>query len=298
MILPLANARDKCTQIHWGMRDFEHRFGRIPRECGCRKPRSTCKRWRCWRSRASSSPFSLPYQAGRVRRSADAHGARSIGGRIDPPAYAVRLPSRTDDQRVLLRRSHFARRSRLRDCSPTAKILASACWAHFPTRATWPQLVHIATDGETYGHHHAYGEMALAYALELHRDRTSSPGSPITASTWRNIRRRRKCKSSRTAPGAASHGVERWRSDCGCNSGGHRDWNQQWRGAAAGGARLAARRRRPVLSREKPSSYFNNPWAARDEYIDVILDRPLRAGLASERACEAGTVARRKMSRL
>src|SRR5436190_1744195 len=29
----------------------------------------------------------------------------------------------------------------------------------------WDQLAHIATDGESYGHHHRHGEMALAYAL-------------------------------------------------------------------------------------------------------------------------------------
>ncbi len=89
-----------------------------------------------------------------------------------------------------------------------------------------PQVVHIATDGETYGHHHAYGEMALALALarfEHEPDvRLATYGQflELHPPTW-------EVEIVERTSWSCVHGVERWRADCGCNSG--TGWHQKWR---------------------------------------------------------------------
>ncbi len=135
----------------------------------------------------------------------------------------------------------------------------------------WPELVHIATDGETYGHHHLHGEMALTYALNhiesndlaeltnyglyLERHPATHLVEIFENSSWSCV-----------------HGVERWRSNCGCNSGGHGDWNQEWR-APLREALDWLRDTLAPLFEEKAGTFLKDPWAARNDYIDVLLDR-------------------------
>jgi len=135
----------------------------------------------------------------------------------------------------------------------------------------WPQLVHIATDGETYGHHHAHGDMALAYALDyIERNQLASitnygeylakhPPSHeveiVENSSWSCV-----------------HGVERWKNDCGCNSGGCGPWRQYWRQPL----REAMDWLRDDLAtfyQLSAQELLRDPWAARDDYINIVLDR-------------------------
>ena len=141
----------------------------------------------------------------------------------------------------------------------------------FSNRRDSPQLVNIATDGESYGHHHRFGDMALAYALDYIEKReiarlTNYPQYladhppevevEIVANTsW-----------------SCAHGIERWRSDCGCNTGAHPDWNQAWR-APLRAALDWLRDCVAPLYEERARAYFPDPWDARNEYIRVILDR-------------------------
>ena len=146
--------------------------------------------------------------------------------------------------------------------------------------------MHIATDGETYGHHHKFGEMALAYALDyieskclaelinygLYLDR--HPPTHVVEvfenSSWSCV-----------------HGVERWRSNCGCNSGGHPGWNQQWR-APLREALDWLRDTLVPLFEEKAKKLLKDPWAARNDYIDVVLDRsPASLETVPGQACRA-----------
>ena len=108
------------------------------------------------------------------------------------------------------------------------ELLASRMVGTFSDDRDSPQIVHIATDGETYGHHHRNGEMALAYALYyieehdlaeltnygeyLERFPPTHEATIIDDTSWSCI-----------------HGIERWRSDCGCNTGSNPRWNQKWR---------------------------------------------------------------------
>src|SRR5262245_38941081 len=134
-----------------------------------------------------------------------------------------------------------------------------------------PQLVHVATDGETYGHHHRFGEMALAYALDYietnNLARLTNYGEYLEkhppmfeAEIWER------------SAWSCSHGVERWNSNCGCNSGGYQGWNQDWRSPL----RQALDWLRDVIApgyEQKCRTLLRDPWAARNEYIDVVLNR-------------------------
>ncbi|MGD8330072.1 MAG: DUF3536 domain-containing protein, partial [Acidobacteriota bacterium] len=142
-----------------------------------------------------------------------------------------------------------------------------------PLRASGsaPHLMHIATDGETYGHHHRFGDMALAFALQsversstgrltnyaefLDRFPPSMQASIVTDTSW-----------------SCAHGIERWRADCGCRSDPERGWNQAWRGPLRAALDALHDELEPLFERHA-ARYLNEPWSARDDYIDVILDR-------------------------
>ncbi|MBV9267716.1 MAG: DUF3536 domain-containing protein, partial [Acidobacteriaceae bacterium] len=140
----------------------------------------------------------------------------------------------------------------------------------FSDSRTWPQVMHIATDGETYGHHHRHGEMALAYALDYIEAnklaRTSNYGEFLEHHPP-------ECEVQiyENTAWSCVHGIERWRSNCGCNSG-RLGWNQEWRRPL----RDALDWLRDTINPEfeaSASKLLKDPWAARDAYINVLLDR-------------------------
>ena len=141
----------------------------------------------------------------------------------------------------------------------------------FSESRKWTQLCHIATDGETYGHHHRLGEMALASALEsiaasdladltIYSQFLEANPPDHTVQIFEN------------SSWSCVHGVERWRTDCGCNSGQHQGWNQAWR-APLRDAFDWLRDNLAPLYESKAASLLRDPWRARDDYIDVVLDR-------------------------
>jgi hypothetical protein len=133
-----------------------------------------------------------------------------------------------------------------------------------------PQLMHVATDGESYGHHHKYGEMGLAYALRLlELDKTVKLTN--YASFLEQFPPEFECEIVEDTSWSCAHGVERWRSNCGCN-GGHPGWNQEWR-APLRKALDELRDALIPLCEQHGSSLFRDVWAARDAYIQVVLDR-------------------------
>jgi hypothetical protein len=133
-----------------------------------------------------------------------------------------------------------------------------------------PQLVHVATDGESYGHHHKHGEMALAYAMRLlEADKTvklTNYGSYLS-----QFPPEYECEIVDNTSWSCAHGVERWRSDCGCN-GGKPGWNQAWRGPLRQGLDELRDAIAPLCEIEG-NRLFKDTWAARDGYIEVVLDR-------------------------
>jgi hypothetical protein len=276
LIMPLCNPRDRRTQVAWGVRDFERRFGRKPEgmwlpECAVDVPSLEALV-------DGGILFTVlaPYQAARVRPPG---GAWREVGEADPGrVYRCPLPSgRSIDlffyDGGLSKAVAFDRL--LDDGNLLARRLADGAAAHAHGQhgghAT-PVLRHIATDGETYGHHHRYGDMALAWALSA-IDRGAIGGARLTTygqlrahhpATWEVAIREHTSWS-------CAHGVERWRSDCGCNAG-HAGWNQRWRTPLRAALDWLRDRAADVIERAS-IGLLRDPWAARDDYVLAQLDR-------------------------
>ena len=201
MILPLANSRDKTTQVVWGIRDFEHRFGRTPEGMWLAETAVDVETLETLAEQGIKFTILAPHQAGRVRKIGGRSWKDVSGARIDPTrAYLAKLPS---GKRINLffYDGPISRAVAFEQLLNSGEEFANRLKSGFSDRRDWPQLMHIATDGETYGHHHRHGDMALAYAL----DRIEADPSmrlPITASSWKCIRPRMKSRSLKTHPGA------------------------------------------------------------------------------------------------
>ena len=270
MILPLANRRDKVTQVKWGIKDFESRFGRFPEGMWLPETAVDTETLEVLAENGIRFTILAPRQAKRVRSKGRSRFHDVTGARIDPThAYTARLPSR---KRVHLffYDGPISQGVAFEGLLSDGKRFADRLMSGFSDERRGPQLVHIATDGESYGHHHHFGEMALSYALdEIERNKVAKltnygefldkhPAEEfveiIDNSSWSCV-----------------HGVERWRSDCGCNSGGH-SWNQQWRAPVRAALDWLRDRLAPIFEAQL-KTYFSDPWAGRDDYIRVILDR-------------------------
>ena len=271
MILPLANRRDKATQIHWGIRDFQHRFGRFPQ--GMWLPETAVDLESLDLLAAEGILFTVlaPSQARRVRRLGQRWWKDVSAARIDPTrAYQVRLPSRRR-MTLFFYDGPISRAVAFEGLLGNGEDFANRLMSGFSDQRDWPQLMHIATDGESYGHHHRHGEMALSYALHHIESNNLAEITNYSKFLVENPPTH-EVEIFENSSWSCVHGVERWKSDCGCNSGGHAGWNQQWRGplrAALDWLRDEAASRYEA----KASELVKDPWAARDDYISVILDR-------------------------
>ena len=271
MILPLANWRDKFTQVLWGVRDFEHRFGRQPEGMWLPEAAVDVDTLDILAHLGVRFTILSPNQAREVRRLRGRNWVDVSGGRIDPArAYLLRLPS---GQKISL----FFYDGPISGAVAFEKLLANG--EHFAGRLlsafsknrTWPQLVHIATDGETYGHHHRFGDMALAYALR-HIESHNLARLTIYGEFLEKHPPRYEVKIFENSSWGCIHGVERWRKGCGCNTGMNPGWNQAWR-APLREALDWLRDRLAKAYEQKGRQFFKDPWKARDDYISVILDR-------------------------
>lgn len=271
MIMPLASKRDKRTQVLWGIRDFEARFRRPPEGLWLPETAVDFETLDILAELGIKFTILSPYQASHVRKNGAAEWTEAAGGRIDPKMpYACRLPSgRTIalffyDGPI----SHdIAFGDVLRNGEGFAERLASA----FSAGSEAPELVHVATDGETYGHHHRFGDMALAYCLR-HLETKGLAEITVYADYLERFPPSFEVKILENTAWSCGHGVERWRSDCGDSSGAHPRWNQKWR-TPLREAMDWLRGKTEVVFERGMKPLVKDAWSARDDYVGVILDR-------------------------
>lgn len=274
LIMPLANARDKLTQVIWGIRDFRKRFGRDPE--GMWLPETAVDTETLEVLAAQGMLFTIlaPRQAKAVRKIADNAEWQSVeGGRIDPTTvYLCRLPSGKTIH-LFFYDGPISQGIAFEGMLTSGEAFAQRLAGAFTEGREWPQLVHIATDGETYGHHHRFGDMALAFCLHYLESNNIAKATNYGEYLEKN-RPTHEVQIFDNSSWSCIHGVERWRENCGCNSGMHPGWNQLWRKPLRE-ALDALRDRLIPLYEQEAAQLLKNPWAARDEYIKVILDRSL-----------------------
>jgi alpha-amylase/alpha-mannosidase (GH57 family) len=272
IIMPLADRRDKQTQILWGLEDFRRRFRRDPE--GMWLPETAADVETLELLAANGIRFALlaPHQARRFRGPETEKVWKECNGScLDPTrVYGCSLPGGRSIALFFydgpISRS-VAFEGLLSDGVRFAKRLIEA----FRPDRSWPQLVHIAGDGETYGHHHRYGEMALAYALYYLKSR----GAAMLTNYGNYLSLHppeAEAELLENTSWSCMHGIERWRSDCGCASHPRPGWNQKWRGPL----REALNHLKHLLDdlfEKQTQGILKDPWKARDEYIEVVADR-------------------------
>ncbi|HEY6843181.1 MAG TPA: DUF3536 domain-containing protein, partial [Thermoanaerobaculia bacterium] len=257
VILPLANERDRRTQVHWGLRDFEKRFGRKPEGM--------------WLPETAVDVPSLEALAaeGILFTILEPHQAKPVnGGSIDPSRpYLCRLPSGKTIA-IFFYDGAISRAVAFERLLARGENLAHRLLGAF-SETKHAQLVNIATDGETYGHHHRYGDMALAYAIDYINERKLARIANYGQFLADNPPAEEVQIVEKTS-WSCSHGVGRWQLDCGCSVGAPSGWTQQWR---------APLREALDWLRDECAEIFEtygkrvliDPWQARDDYIDLVL---------------------------
>jgi alpha-amylase/alpha-mannosidase (GH57 family) len=271
LILPLAIKRDKCTQVLWGVRDFTHRFGRAPEGMWLPETAVDLETLGILADQGIRFTILAPRQARRVRDLESGQWQDVTGERIDPTtAYTIRLPSGKSIA-AFFYHGPIAQAVAFENLLRSGETLAHRLERIFSAGRPWPQLAHIATDGESYGHHHRFGEMGLTYALHTIEGRNLARLTNYGEFLERHPPRH-EVELLENSSWSCVHGVERWRGDCGCCSGAHPEWRQAWR-APLRQALDWLRDAVVPLFEEQASGLLRDPWAARDDYIGVILSR-------------------------
>ena len=294
IIMPLASERDARTQIRWGIADFEHRFGRKPEGMWLAETAVSRSTLDLLAQERIQFTILAPHQCARIRKLATNPGdpsspTVSSSAKVGD-ATAEAEWTETPDSTVDTTRPYLVRLDNNRTIAvffydgPTSRAIAfegllndgetfgRRLISSFPADkpASEPQLAHVATDGESYGHHHKHGEMAVSYALNWIKDNNLAQLTNY-AEFLEKFPPQYEAEVVDNTSWSCAHGVERWRSDCGCN-GGHPGWNQRWRTPLREALDLLRDRTAP-LAEAVAAPLLKDLWAARDAYIHVILDR-------------------------
>jgi alpha-amylase/alpha-mannosidase (GH57 family) len=274
-ILPFGNERDRQTQIRWGSADFRFRFGRDPEAMWL--PETACNDNVLAALIDEGMRFVIlaPHQAARVRAIGETEWRVVDKGNIDT-SVAYRYSPGDDSGRTIAVFFYDGPTSR---AIAFEKLLLSSpkLVDRFAARNTGAgELVNVATDGETYGHHFKFGDICLAHALEV-----EAPARGFQITNYGEYLGGHPPQFEveiDNGPGgegtswSCAHGVGRWIRDCGCHTGGEPGWNQRWR---------APLRKALDFLRDEPAAHFEatrgnlflDPWLARDDSIELILDQ-------------------------
>ena len=274
MIMPLANEHDKDTQIKWGIKDFEYRFGRKPEGMWLAETAVDDDTLRLLEENGIKFTILSPYQALKIRKEGDKDWQDVSWGNVDPArSYRYYIKSAPGKYIDLFFYDGAISRSvafdeLLKDGNKFIKRLKEGV----SDLRNYPQLVNIATDGESYGHHTKFGDMALAYVLQI---KAKDEGFTITnyAEYLDKYRSNYEADIKQASSWSCFHGVGRWKEDCGCSTGGHPGWNQKWRKPLRDALDYLRDELIKVFEQEGPKYFNKDVWEVRNNYIAVILDR-------------------------
>jgi alpha-amylase/alpha-mannosidase (GH57 family) len=282
-ILPLSSPRDRVTQIRWGIADFRRRFQREPE--GFWMPETAADGATLAALAAERIRFTVlsPYQARRVRPPGG-DWQDATGARFDPTLpYRVRAGER--ELAVFFYDGHIARDLAFGDSLTSPHVLVRRLEGGYDPGRRHPEILTIAFDGETLGHHKKGGDEVLAAALRR-LERAGDPRIVNLGQALDLVPAEWEAEILENTSWSCAHGVERWRSDCGCHVGGEPGWNQTWR-APLLAALEGLRDRLAELFEREIAHLLPDPWRTRDRYVEVLLD-PERREAADFLRREAG----------
>ena len=294
-ILPLCNERDLRTQIRWGLADFRHRFGREAEAMWLPETACNDRVLNALSEEGLRYVILEPHQAKRVsiptRRDSDrvkeadrmpANRPQDAGApswrEVDHATFDTSIPYRyshpDEDNKSLAVFFYDGPVSRaiafeglLRSSGALVDAFAQAA------RAT--EMLNLATDGETYGHHFKFGDLCLAHALTV-----EAPARGFTVTNYGEYLDQHPPQhdiginngpDGQGTSWSCQHGVGRWLRDCGCATGGEPGWNQQWRKPLREALDFLRDENIPHLEATR-GDLFTFPWLARDDSISLILN--------------------------
>jgi alpha-amylase/alpha-mannosidase (GH57 family) len=271
IIMPLANKNDKYTQVAWGINDFEFRFGRKPEGMWLPETAVDMETLDILAEFGIKFTILAPHQAKRIRRIDSPNWEYIDRDKIDTTRpYVCRLAS---GRSINL---FFYHGATAHDVAG-GRVLQNG--EYFARKMAWiltgngenAQLAHIATDGETYGHHYRSTDMALAYCLHYIKSNNLAKIT-IYGEYLEKFPPAYEVEIYENSSWSCSHGVERWRRNCGCNYGRYPSGKQQWREPLRH-AMDWLRDQLVGVYESKMAEYVPDPWEARNEYISVINNR-------------------------
>jgi alpha-amylase/alpha-mannosidase (GH57 family) len=272
-ILPLCNERDRRTQVRWGLADFRHRFQREPEAMWL--PETACNNdvLDLLIDEGMRYVILAPRQAARVRHAPETEWQDITPGAVNT-GIAYQYCHRNDPARSI---AVFFYDQQLAGAIAFDRALTSSAQLVelFAESGRDGGLVNVATDGESYGHHFKFGDLCLAHAFEV-----EVPARGLRATNYGEYLDHHPPAAEieidhgpdgEGSSWSCTHGVGRWIRDCGCQTDGAAGWNQSWRGPL---------RNALDLVRDEAAAYFEatrgtlfiDPWDARDDAVDLILD--------------------------
>jgi alpha-amylase/alpha-mannosidase (GH57 family) len=267
-IMPLASRADKVTQVRWGLIDFHRRFGRDAE--GMWLPETAVDDETLEVLAEAGVKFTVlaPSQARRVR-ALGREEWQEVGAAVDPSRPYLWRGPRGRSLALFFYDGPISRAIAFEHLLERGEKMVERLLAAFSDARDWPQLVHCATDGESYGHHSRFGEMALAATLELlardERVERTNYGAFLAAHPPTH-----EVEIQQATSWSCAHGVERWRADCGCRF--RSDWHQRWRAPLREALDWLRDLADPFYA-ARAAVHLRDPWAARDDYVRVVLDR-------------------------
>jgi alpha-amylase/alpha-mannosidase (GH57 family) len=289
MIMPLATKRDKITQIRWGMTDFRHRFDRDPEGMWLAETAVDMETLELLAREGIKFTILSPDQAKSIRpimkvkdkysfskKTSDKDNSETwkdvSGGRIDTTRPYRVLFDETGDLSidVFFYNGPLSRAIAYEKILSSGENLLKRIEDAYSGANDRPELINLATDGESYGHHFKFGEMALTWVFDsIDRDEIINL---INYGHYLDLfPPEMEVRIFENSSWSCSHGIERWRSDCGCSVSRNPEWNQAWRTPLREGLDWLSAQLSDIYEKQT-KAYLNDCWKARDDYINILID--------------------------
>ncbi len=269
MIMPLATAKDKETQVKWGIADFEYRFGKKPEGMWLPETAVDTETLEVLAGNGILFTVLAPRQAKAIRKAGEEAWTEVHENINTRRAYQCQLPS-GKSMALFFYDGVISKDVAFNGLLNDGAALASRLYTSFSDDDR-VELVHIATDGESYGHHHRFGEMALASCIDFIKEKSTAQLT-VYGEFLEKFPPEYEVIIHENSSWSCVHGVERWRSDCGCSTSSQAGWNQAWRAPLREALDWLQKELLPIFENET-SKLVEDIWKARNDYITVILNR-------------------------
>lgn len=271
IIMPLANSRDKDTQVAWGVSDFEHHFGRKPE--GMWLPETAVDMESLEILARYGIKFTIlgPHQAKRFRKIGEQEWQNVEKNMLDMTRpYLCRLDN-GDVINLFFYQQPTSQEVADGKILRNGEVFARKLMYVLDNKDGRAGLAHIATDGETFGHHHPHTDMALAYCLHLIEEKNLAKIT-VYGEYLEKFPPEYEVEIYQNSSWSCSHGVERWRSNCGCNFGRYPSGKQQWRAPLREAMDWLRDQLAPIYE-NKAAEFTPDVWKMRNNYVSVVNDR-------------------------